>query len=877
MEAFLITGFLSFSVGAAGALILSRLLKHDDSSFKEREHEIRKTESANLEDRLEHSEKARGQLQRSIRRTIALNRLLRKFNEDLNIERIAGEMAEFLVEQFGIRYYVLFRREVEGGFTFFHSNAEEPYLSVLKQTSIPAGETSLHEAVCRRRKRLYWRDVPRKSLSSAEHGVQQAIPIRTLLVFPLVSADQVMGTLDLSHPSETIDLTPEDLTDLEVFVEHLAVTLRNSLLVGALEDQGLQLLAINQRLETEGMQIASLNQLLRNMNEALDLDLVLNLMLDYVKSSFDIHYYVVYLIDQANGVLTYHRSNIESFLPGQAMQEFTERKLPLFPVNGIHALACERKRYIYLPMIRGRSDSELENANLELTGMKSLLIFPLVTGNRIIGVLDFSMMHDRMRLSRADLARLSIFSEQFAVVLNNSLLIEELERQQLALERSVYEIETTRNQIEQLNEFTRKMNEQTDFKFIASEIFRYLEENFGLEFSWLMLVNREKQTLFTSMYSRPLGLTPAMLSFLDSFEIPLEKASGTLYRTAFKRKPYYLPRIPEGFQGSPVDEAIKNSLNLKWFLHVPLVIRGETAGILAFTNLDRMLHLKSRDVHRIQSFADQIAGALNNAFLHNQVQQEKTRADELLRNILPVSVADELQDTGQVITRVHDDTTIVFADFAGFTAVARGMSAEDLIRELDGYFYQFDEIIRHNRLTKLKTIGDSYMFAGGLPEARRSHAIDACLAALEIQAFMHQQRDVKASLGIPFWELRIGINTGPVAAGVIGKDRFTYDVWGDTVNVSSRMESDGEPGRINISAATYNLVKYFFECEYRGFRPVKNHGEMEMYFLNRIHPKLSVQGMGHLPNDRFMDLYRTVLRGKRIAYRSEIEKKTAPA
>jgi class 3 adenylate cyclase len=170
---------------------------------------------------------------------------------------------------------------------------------------------------------------------------------------------------------------------------------------------------------------------------------------------------------------------------------------------------------------------------------------------------------------------------------------------------------------------------------------------------------------------------------------------------------------------------------------------------------------------------------------------------------------------------------------------------------LDGCFSQFDEICKHNNLEKLKTIGDAYMCAGGIPVSNSSHPVDICLAALEFRSFMIQMGDIKKALGLPFWELRMGIHTGPVTAGVIGTNKFTYDIWGDTVNTASRMESSGEAGKINISGSTYNLVKNLFQCNHRGKVQAKGKGEVDMYFLERIKSEFSADQDGLVPNQDF--------------------------
>lgn len=154
------------------------------------------------------------------------------------------------------------------------------------------------------------------------------------------------------------------------------------------------------------------------------------------------------------------------------------------------------------------------------------------------------------------------------------------------------------------------------------------------------------------------------------------------------------------------------------------------------------------------------------------------------------------------------------------------------------------------------------MCAGGLPTPNKTHAIDCCLAALEIQSFMNQMKEIKHQQGFDYWELRLGMNTGPLVAGVVGHKKFAYDVWGDTVNTASRLESSGVPGKINISATTYAAVKDLFHCEHRGQITAKNKGGIDMYFLYGVKPELSVNNEGRVPNKRFREIYKTIMKGR---------------
>jgi len=213
------------------------------------------------------------------------------------------------------------------------------------------------------------------------------------------------------------------------------------------------------------------------------------------------------------------------------------------------------------------------------------------------------------------------------------------------------------------------------------------------------------------------------------------------------------------------------------------------------------------------------------------IAEEKDRSDSLLLNILPEETAQELKDHGKVRAKRYDQVTVLFTDFVGFTSYSQDLEPEELVASVDHYFSKFDEIVERHGLEKIKTIGDAYMCAGGIPEPDDDHVVSIIEVAFEFIRFLEEsKKNIKDDLTA--FDVRIGLNTGPVVAGVVGTKKFAYDIWGDTVNVASRMESNSEPGRINVSEYTYELIKDKFDCEYRGELKVKNHGKMKMYFVN---------------------------------------------
>jgi len=294
----------------------------------------------------------------------------------------------------------------------------------------------------------------------------------------------------------------------------------------------------------------------------------------------------------------------------------------------------------------------------------------------------------------------------------------------------------------------------------------------------------------------------------------------------------------EPVTGTPVSFRILPA----WYFSFPAII----CYVLVFCLLLWVLYeqLKYRFA-RTQYMLEQIINTRTEELI---IEKEKT--ENLLQNVLPKNTADELMAKGKVAKTKYNFVTVLFSDIQGFTKIAEETNPEILIDELDKFFFHFDSVVEKYGIEKIKTIGDAYMCAGGIPEKNRTNPVEVTLAALEMQEYMNNLKATAELEGMKFWDIRIGIHTGTVIAGVVGQKKLSYDIWGDTVNTASRMESSGEPGKINISGTTREFVKDFFICRYRGKMPVKYKGEIDMYFVEGIADDLKNEN--NRPNRKFL-------------------------
>ncbi len=291
--------------------------------------------------------------------------------------------------------------------------------------------------------------------------------------------------------------------------------------------------------------------------------------------------------------------------------------------------------------------------------------------------------------------------------------------------------------------------------------------------------------------------------------------------------------------------SLDGSYNPAAIMCIPFSLHDSKLGALSVESKIAEVY-NSYHLDFLRTLVSYLAVALDNVKIYelldeskSTLEQEKHKSDKLLLNILPSEIADELKENGEAVARKFDSVSILFTDFKEFTRMSQELSPEELVADINYCFKAFDAICDKYNIEKIKTIGDSYMAAGGIPVPDANSVKNTILAAFEMKQFIMNDHDKRKRLGKTPFQMRIGINTGPVVAGIVGVKKFQYDIWGDAVNTASRMESHGEVGRINISHYTYELLKddEDLKFEHRGKIQAKGKGEVDMYFVDVVNIK----------------------------------------
>ena len=400
----------------------------------------------------------------------------------------------------------------------------------------------------------------------------------------------------------------------------------------------------------------------------------------------------------------------------------------------------------------------------------------------------------------------------------------------------------------------------TSPEIIFDEITELASEILQCPVSFIQFMDEDRQW-FKSKYGLP----------EDLVEMPRD--ASVCSTTICQNDLLSVPDLSEDARFSDL-EIVKSAPNIRFYAGMPLITpAGQAIGTICTVDFEKK-EITLNQQEAMRRLSHQVVTQLelrrtviemDNAIksrdqMHEELAAEKARTEEMLLNILPKRIAAELKDNGAVEPRFYNSASIMFSDFSGFTKLAEQMQPKALIELLHQYFVTFDNIVARHNVEKLKTIGDAYMCAAGLPSECRGHAIATCFAALDIQNHMAKMNKQREKLRMPRWDMRIGIHSGPVISGVVGEKKFTYDIWGDAVNIAALMEQKGEPGRINVSQTTFQQINEIFETESRGEIDSGKKGSLAMYFVNRIKPEFSADTEGLKPNDIFEQKFGKLMR-----------------
>lgn len=323
--------------------------------------------------------------------------------------------------------------------------------------------------------------------------------------------------------------------------------------------------------------------------------------------------------------------------------------------------------------------------------------------------------------------------------------------------------------------------------------------------------------------------------------IEVEKENCTCLYETYKKMGDYNLALNYYERKAIINDSLFNKANTKKLTQLEMQYEFDKKEAITLAEQEKKDAVAAQEIKRHKLMQNGFMGGFSVVLIfagiflvqRNRIGKEKERSENLLLNILPAEIAQELKEKGNSNAQHIDNATVLFTDFKGFTAISEKVTPQQLVKDLHECFSAFDLICEKYGIEKIKTIGDAYMAAGGLPSPNNTHPDDVLLAAFEMADFVEKGKQRKIEQGLHYFEIRIGIHTGPVVAGIVGVKKFQYDIWGDTVNTASRMESNGEVGKVNISQTTYDVVKDRFDCSYRGEVTAKGKGKLKMYFAER--------------------------------------------
>jgi len=380
-------------------------------------------------------------------------------------------------------------------------------------------------------------------------------------------------------------------------------------------------------------EIEKLNEFSKKLNETTDLDEILDSVLMHVREAFPINAAFLYLIESSEAnEMVYYRGIFPSYISSEKVAVMQARRFRLDESGGVHYKVFQRKRAFYLPKFRRTGGTEYDWQGIEKLDLKSILIVPLLVQNTVIGLLDFTNYRTPMKLSQSDIASISRFCEQIAGAIHSSSLLKQTEEARSLAEDEKLNVEKTQNEIEKLNEFSKRINEMTDLNLILDQVFDYLDEEYDIDAVIVLMVDDAKQNLYSYKTTAPENASPEKIEFSRRLTVPLNEKSGLMYRIYQRKRPMYLANTRRRFP-MEFDRVLGESLDLKSWLITPLLVQHEVIALVLFTSYNRLLRLSKADIASISRFCEQIAGAIHGSSLLKQVRKEQEKSDRALQAI----------------------------------------------------------------------------------------------------------------------------------------------------------------------------------------------------------------------------------------------------
>ena len=628
-----------------------------------------------------------------------------------------------------------------------------------------------------------------------------------------------------------------------------------------------------EKLEIQTGEMEKLNELIIHLLEGANINSVLDEIFSHIMTYYRSNIAFLYFLDPVTNEFFPYRG-ITKDIPEEIRSFMENSRMPVSREAGVAYIAYKRKKTIYLENAKTKYTRKREKGK-GIPELVSSLYIPVLIRNEFQGIFFLATFNHPLNLNKEKIKFISMFTNQLTAAIQKEKLLKEMEEEKRKAEmaREFAEIakkeaEEAKEEIEAINSLTKSINENLELKYIMDKIMNFVKDHYGIHYYSLHILNDNKKKMKLLEAKFPDHVTSEEKRRVSQIHIPVQDSEGAFPFIFKTKKMIYYKKLNIDKSNEEERESLRN-LHISSMVGIPLKVKNEIIGILNFFSPEE-LSLTKTHLKTIANLGEQVAGVIHNSSLYKDIKVEKDKSEGLLLSILPPKIATELKNTSKVVPIIYESVTILFTDFVGFTKIAETLLPKQLLIELDGYFTFFDFVCEKYNIEKLKTIGDSFMCAGGLPTANKTHAIDACLTAIEFRDFAIRMQELNATSKDEMmpWELRIGLHTGPVIGGIVGTTKFAYDVWGDSVNIASRIESSSVPGRINISETTYELVKDFFICEHRGKVSAKNKGEIRMYFLNRLKPEFSANEEGTAPNQKFYEYYEKIKLGQPIPIQS---------